>query len=192
MYSVTPSLNRRLVFFPLATGACGASAVPVLLERQRGGRARQLALRERQLAGPGVREQLHVREVPVVILDPHAGGPSFDAACAFEPADELVGRFLRRATAAASAGCGAAWSRSCARRSAAVLGVDSQPPQVARVPGQVAGALAAATLELARDVPRARRPGFPEGEPPTEQLDGAVGEGALPRRLIALVATTVT
>jgi len=56
----------------------------LLLQGERGCRARQLALRERHLVDPGVRQKLHVREVPVVVSrTPMPEGPVFAGACAF-------------------------------------------------------------------------------------------------------------
>ena len=45
------------------------AAVLFLLERQAGAGAGQLALHQGDLLGPGVRNELHMREIPVVVGD---------------------------------------------------------------------------------------------------------------------------
>ena len=73
MYSSTAAAKRRVCSSALAIGtSCGQAAVALLLERERRARPRELALHDPDLVLPGVRYELHVLEIPVVVRDANA------------------------------------------------------------------------------------------------------------------------
>ena len=77
--------------------------VAPLFHGEKGAGARELALHERDLVLPGVRNELHVLQVPVVVSDPDARRSRLRRRLRIEPGGEVVRRRLRAQRAVTSA-----------------------------------------------------------------------------------------
>ena len=96
MYSVTAASKRLACSSALAIGACGGSAAFRFSSRARNACARaELALHQRHHVPPGVRHELDVLQVPVVILERRCRRVrSSTNRLRVEPRRERVGRLL--------------------------------------------------------------------------------------------------
>ena len=96
MYSVTASVNRAACSSGAGDGHLRRQRpVALLFEREEGVRAPQFALHEHDLVLPGVRHQVDVLQVPVVVLDAHSRRSGLRGRLRVEPGGERVGRLFR-------------------------------------------------------------------------------------------------
>ncbi len=173
------------------------AAILVLLEGEGRPSAGQLALNEGHLVGPGVGQQLNVRQVPVVVLDPHARGAGLRRRLLLQPADEAIRRIQ---AALNSRGERRMCVHSTPLRTSPGFGgqvgedrplffhaADAVNPEIAGVASEVAARLLQECGH--RREPCSELAGFLRGERelPSPQLDGAERIRALAGRLIALV-----
>ena len=163
-------------------------AILLLLEGERSAGAGKFARHQRHLVRPRVREELHVRQVPVVVGDADAGGRGLRRHLLLHPLRERGGRLLR--------GVGSRDELRMARRLALQLrervglivqAARAVDPEVVTVAGEVGPRLREELRDRREPPCQLRRFLRAQGKRVLPEIDTAPGKRPLARGLVALV-----